>query len=64
MRALTEREREVAAEVAQGRSNAEIAARLYMSEATVKAHVSRVMAKLGSANRVQVAITARDANLG
>ena len=62
--ALTEREREVAAEVAQGRSNAEIAARLYMSEATVKAHVSRVMAKLGSANRVQVAITARDANLG
>jgi DNA-binding NarL/FixJ family response regulator len=64
VRALTDREREVAAEVAQGRSNAEIAVRLHMSEATVKAHVSRVMAKLGSANRVQVAITARDANLG
>ena len=63
VRGLTEREREVAAEVAQGRSNAEIAARLYMSEATVKAHVSRVMAKLGAANRVQVAITARDADL-
>ena len=61
--ALTDREREVAAEVAQGRSNAEIAARLYMSEATVKAHVSRVMAKLGAANRVQVAITVRDAGL-
>jgi DNA-binding NarL/FixJ family response regulator len=63
MRGLTEREREVAAEVAQGRPNAEIAARLYMSEATVKSHVSRVMAKLGAANRVQVAITARDADL-
>jgi DNA-binding NarL/FixJ family response regulator len=64
VRALTEREREVAAEVAEGRSNAEIAARLYMSEATVKAHVSRLMAKLGAANRVQVAITTRDAGLG
>jgi DNA-binding NarL/FixJ family response regulator len=63
LRALTDREREVATEVAQGRSNAEIAARLYMSEATVKAHVSRVLAKLGAANRVQVAIMARDAGL-
>jgi DNA-binding NarL/FixJ family response regulator len=63
MRVLTGREREVAAEVAAGRSNADIAARLYMSEATVKAHVSRVMAKLGVTNRVQVAIMARDAGL-
>ena len=63
LRALTDREREVAAEVAQGRSNADIAARLYMSEATVKAHVSRVLAKLDAANRVQVAILARDAGL-
>jgi DNA-binding NarL/FixJ family response regulator len=63
VRALTGREREVAAEVARGRSNAEIAACLFMSEATVKAHVSRVMAKLGAANRVQVALTARDAGL-
>ena len=63
LRTLTDRERDVAAEVAQGRSNAEIAARLYMSEATVKAHVSRVLAKLGAANRVQVAIMARDAGL-
>jgi DNA-binding NarL/FixJ family response regulator len=63
VRALTDREREVAAEVARGSSNAEVAARLFMSEATVKAHVSRVMAKLGAGNRVQVAITARDAGL-
>jgi DNA-binding NarL/FixJ family response regulator len=63
VRTLTGREREVATEVALGRSNAEIAARLFMSEATVKAHVSRAMAKLGAANRVQVAITVRDAGL-
>ena len=61
---LTEREREVAAEVAEGRSNAEVATRLYMSEATVKAHVSRIMTKLGATNRVQIAITVRDAGLG
>jgi DNA-binding NarL/FixJ family response regulator len=60
---LTGREREVATEVAQGRSNADIAGLLYMSEATVKAHVSRVLAKLGVTNRVQVAIVVRDAGL-
>jgi DNA-binding NarL/FixJ family response regulator len=63
LQTLTGREREVAAEVAQGHSNADIAARLYMSEATVKAHLSRVLTKLGAANRVQVAILARDAGL-
>jgi DNA-binding NarL/FixJ family response regulator len=63
LRTLTGRERDVAAEIAQGRPNAEIAARLYMSEATVKAHVSRVLTKLGAANRVQVAIMAHDAGL-
>ena len=63
MDALTGREREVAEQVAQGQSNADIAARLYMSEATVKAHVSRVLTKLGIANRVQLAIMARDAGL-
>lgn len=63
VRALSAREREVATEVGRGRSNAEIAGQLYMSEATVKAHVSRVLTKLNAANRVQVAITMRDAGL-
>ena len=63
MRALTGREREVAAELAQGHFNAEIAAYLFMTEATFKAHVFRVMAKYGGASRVQVALTARDAGL-
>ena len=63
LRALTDREREVAIEVGHGRSNADIAGLLYMSEATVKAHVSRVLTKLNAANRVQVAITIRDAGL-
>ena len=60
---LTEREREVAIEVARGQSNAEVAARLYMSEATVKAHVSRLLTKLDAGNRVQVAIIVHDAGL-
>ncbi len=46
-----------------GQSNADIAARLYMSEATVKAHVSRILTKLNATNRVQVAITMHDADL-
>jgi DNA-binding NarL/FixJ family response regulator len=61
--ALTEREREVVVAVAQGLSNAEIGRRLFMSEATVKAHVSRVLAKLGMSNRVQAAILAHHAGL-
>ena len=60
---LTEREREVAMEVAKGHSNAEISGRLFMSEATVKSHVSRLFAKLDASNRVQVAITIHDAGL-
>jgi DNA-binding NarL/FixJ family response regulator len=60
---LTEREREVAMQIGKGRSNAEIAASLFMSEATVKAHVSRLFAKLDASNRVQVAITVHDAGL-
>jgi DNA-binding NarL/FixJ family response regulator len=63
LRALTEREREVATQVGRGHSNADIAGRLYMSEATVKAHLSRILAKLNAANRVQVAIIVRDAGL-
>ena len=59
--ALTAREREVAAAVGAGSSNAEIAASLYMSEATVKAHVSRLLSKLDVANRVQIAIVVHDA---
>ncbi|MFI1988556.1 response regulator [Actinoplanes sp. NPDC020271] len=53
---LSEREREVAEAVATGSSNAEIGAELHMSVATVKAYVSRLLEKLGCANRVQVAI--------
>lgn len=61
--ALTERERAVAVCVATGASNAEIAAELYMSVATVKAHISHIFAKLGATNRVQVAIALHDAGL-
>ena len=60
--ALTDREQEVAAAVGAGASNAEIAASLFMSEATVKAHVSRLLNKLHAANRVQVAIVVHDAS--
>ncbi|MEV1247080.1 response regulator [Nonomuraea sp. NPDC050022] len=60
---LTEREREVAIEVARGRSNAEIAGHLHMSVATVKANITRIFAKLGSDSRVQVAMKVRDAGL-
>ncbi|MCU1368562.1 MAG: two component transcriptional regulator, LuxR family [Ilumatobacteraceae bacterium] len=60
---LTEREAEVLIAVAQGLSNAEIGTTLFMSEATVKAHVSRLLTKLDLHNRVQVAILAHDAGL-
>ena len=58
---LTERERQVARVVARGLSNTEIARELDMTETTVKAHVSRSLAKLGLANRVQIALLVRDA---
>ncbi|TVL92847.1 response regulator transcription factor [Streptomyces sp. SAJ15] len=60
---LNDREREVAVAVGQGRSNAEIGAGLYMSVATVKTHVSRILAKLDLNNRVQIALLAHDAGL-
>ena len=60
---LTERETEVLLEVGRGASNSDIGRTLYMSEATVKAHVSKLLVKLGAANRVQVAIVAHDAGL-
>jgi len=60
---LSDREREVAVAVAAGASNADIAAQLYLSEATVKAYVSRLLVKLDAANRVQIAILVHDAGL-
>lgn len=63
LEALTEREREVAVALGHGKSNAEISAELFMSVATVKAHVSRVLQKLDLNNRVQVALLAHDADL-
>ena len=61
---LTEREWEVAVAVGAGASNADVAASLFMSEATVKAHMSRLLTKLDATNRVQVAIVVHDAGLG
>jgi DNA-binding NarL/FixJ family response regulator len=58
---LTDRERDVATAVGSGASNAEVAASLFMSEATVKAHVSRLLTKLEVTNRVQIAILVHDA---
>ncbi|WP_117199487.1 response regulator transcription factor [Nocardiopsis sp. TNDT3] len=60
---LSPREHEVALAVARGHTNAEIAAQLYMSVATVKAHVSSVLAKLDMDNRTQIALLAHDAGL-
>jgi DNA-binding NarL/FixJ family response regulator len=59
---LTDREREVAHAIGSGDSNAEVATSLYMSEATVKAHVSRLFTKLAVTNRVQIAILVHDAH--
>jgi len=58
---LSEREREVAIAIGHGKSNAEIGRDLYMSIATVKAHVSRLLEKLKFNNRVQIALLAHDA---
>jgi len=60
---LSEREREVAVAIGRGWSNAEIARELFMSVATVKAYVSRLLTKLELNNRVQVALLVHDAEL-
>jgi DNA-binding NarL/FixJ family response regulator len=60
---LSDRERDVALAIGRGKSNAEISGELYMSVATVKAHVSRLLTKLELTNRVQVALLTHDAGL-
>jgi DNA-binding NarL/FixJ family response regulator len=60
---LTEREVEVLTGLGEGLSNAQIAARLYLSEATVKGYVSRMLDKLGLDNRTQAGLLAHDAGI-
>jgi DNA-binding NarL/FixJ family response regulator len=60
---LTDREREILKLIAQGRSNAELAQQLYLSEATVKTHVSAILRKLAVRDRVQAVIAAYEAGL-
>jgi DNA-binding NarL/FixJ family response regulator len=61
---LTEREEEVLSQVAQGKSNQQIASQLYVSLKTVRNHVSNILLKLQVADRAQAVIRARDAGMG
>ena len=60
---LTNREREVVLGIGRGQTNADLARELFMSVATVKAHVSHILAKLGLDNRTQIALLAHDADI-
>jgi DNA-binding NarL/FixJ family response regulator len=60
---LTERERDVLACLGEGLSNADIAGRLHLAEATVKSYVSRMLVKLDCANRTQAGLLAHEAGL-
>jgi DNA-binding NarL/FixJ family response regulator len=60
---LTEREQQVLAGLGEGLSNAQIAARLFLSEATIKGYVSKMLDKLGCLNRTQAGLLAHDAGL-
>jgi DNA-binding NarL/FixJ family response regulator len=60
---LSEREREVARAIGEGKSNAEISRELFMTVATAKAHVSSILTKLDLNNRTQIGILAHDARI-
>jgi DNA-binding NarL/FixJ family response regulator len=60
MERLTEREREVLSLIARGMCNREIAGELYLSQATVKTHVARVLRKMGLRDRTQAVVAAYD----
>ncbi|MFD0855376.1 response regulator transcription factor, partial [Actinomadura adrarensis] len=60
--ALTEREEQVLAAVARGRTNGEIADEMHITLSTVKTHIASLMAKLGARNRVEIAMWAYETN--